>query len=101
MDRGQPSHAAWAAVAGDVFTAAGGMELTLRLVSEPTPQGPFESYSLLFDADAATGPAQGSLTLSHPDLGTVELFVVAIGSDDDGATYEAIISGRRAESADG
>ncbi|TDT14653.1 hypothetical protein BDK89_0208 [Ilumatobacter fluminis] len=101
LDSGQPSHAQWAAAQGDVFTAADGMEVTLRRVSDPTPQGPFESYSLLFDIAATTEPTQGNLTLTHPTLGTVELFVVAIGSDDGGSTYEAIISARRDETADG
>lgn len=101
MDSGQPSHAQWAAAQGDVFTAADGMEVTLRRVSEPTPQGPFESYSLLFDVAAATEPVQGNLSLTHPTIGAVDLFVVAIGSDDTGSTYEAIISARRQEAADG
>lgn len=101
MDSGQPSHGQWVAAQGDVFTAADGMEVTLRRVSDPTPQGPFESYSLLFDIAATTEPTQGNLTLTHPTLGTVELFVVAIGSDDGGSTYEAIISARGDETADG
>ena len=100
LDSGQPSHAQWAATQGDVFTTADGMEVVLRRVTDPTPQGPFESYSLLFDVAAATGPTQGNLALTHPTLGTIELFVVAIGSDDDGSTYEAVISARREEAAD-
>jgi hypothetical protein len=79
----------YARCVGDAFNASEPptSEWTLRSVSELTRHGEFESYSIEFEHAGASGD-QGTVTLEHPELGTVELFVVAIGPD----RYEAVFN---------
>ena len=63
---------------GDRFTAADGsvFELAEANALPQSPGAPREPFSLIF-----TGPAvaQGVYALEHPELGTLELFLVPVG----------------------
>ena len=79
----------YARCVGDVFTTSGppSFEWTLASVSELARHGEFETYSIEFESNG-TSSDPGTVTLEHPQLGTVELFVVAIGPD----RYEAVFN---------
>jgi hypothetical protein len=71
------------------------MLLTLHEVGEAVEQGPFVGYSLVFRGAADRPLGQGTYTLTHPETGEVEVFLVPIGPADDGThQYEAIFSHR-------
>ena len=90
---------------GETFTATPqeGEPFELVLTScEETPYGSAEEwreafqrvpFSLLFhDADASRFLPQQIVSLRHPDLGELELFIVPLGPDERGMRYEAVIS---------
>jgi hypothetical protein len=48
-----------------------------------------EPFSLHFLGPRFPVYGQGTYRVSHPDLGDIDLFMVPIGSSDEGITYEA------------
>lgn len=85
---------------GDAFevTLPGAGPLTLRLAdaqesAEPGgsgPQGqPRRQFSLLLRGPQEPLLPQALYPLHHPDLGDLDLFLVPVGRDGDGTTYEA------------
>ena len=69
-------------------------EWRLVAVSERRRYGDFESFSIEFETPAVTGQ-QGMITLEHPDMGELELFVVAVGP----GRYEAVFNQLVSENA--
>lgn len=65
---------------GETFIVAGGAGREWRLahVSELAQSGDYASFALEFEGAPAEG-SQGLVALDHPELGTCELFVVAVG----------------------
>ena len=50
-------------------------------------------FSLVFrSSDRERYAPQQTLTLSHPELGDLEVFLVPLGPDDTGMRYEAVFS---------
>lgn len=47
-------------------------------------------YSLLFRGSTGSCLAQSTWWLSHPELGTMPVFLVPVGASSDGFDYEAI-----------
>jgi len=75
-------------------TRAGRAQETLRLelVTIGRRQGPpghREPFSLMLRGPRSPVLAQGIFRLSNQALGELELFLVPIGADQDGITYEA------------
>jgi hypothetical protein len=67
-------------------------EVTLAAVSRGHPGPPREQFSLLFVGGPTPPVPQGMAVLRHDELGTVELFLVALGPGPDGQRYEAAFS---------
>jgi hypothetical protein len=56
----------------------------------PGPDGQERlQFSLFFRGRTAPLLPQATYSLSHPELGELDLFLVPIGADDDGVRYEA------------
>lgn len=55
-------------------------------------EGQRAAFSLLFRGPAATPLAQGTYLFEHSEVGKIELFIVPVGEDDAGRSYEAIFS---------
>ncbi len=53
-----------------------------------------ESFSLMFASDGDKRFDHGTYTMAHPSLGTLELFLVAVGRADRGQRYEAVVNRR-------
>jgi hypothetical protein len=51
-----------------------------------------EQFSLHFRGPASPALSQRIYRLSHPQLGTLEIFLVPIGRDPGGMTYEAVFT---------
>lgn len=69
--------------------------LTLTQVRATGPafaDGAREPFTLRFRSDAATALPQGIYPLAHPDLGTLEIFIVPIAVEDGAAVYEAVFN---------
>ena len=85
---------------GDTFRVAAESGETLDLVLvEAAAIGSERSYSQREEPFAVEfrGPSdpilpQGILKLEHEDLGTMELFLVPVGPDDEGLRYEAVFN---------
>ena len=88
---------------GEIFevTLPGPTPVALRLVdatesSEPGgrgPQGqPRLQFSLLLRGPQEPLLPQALYPLHHPDLGDLDLFLVPVGRDADGTTYEAVFA---------
>jgi hypothetical protein len=90
----------FAPLTGDVFALDAGEhgQLELELVDVRPgewPAGPAASrapFSLRFRGPREPIFAQQIVRLEHAGLGQLEIFVVPLGVDDDGATYEAVFS---------
>jgi hypothetical protein len=80
--------------AGFGLAAAGG-EIALRLV-EVNRAGPAlragGAFSLLFVSDPGPFLPQATYPISHPALGTLELFLVPLGRKHGGNGYEAVFT---------
>src|SRR4051812_29343833 len=75
--------------------AAGGAELELTLIEVKrlgTALRQGGAFSLLFVAAAGPFLPQATYTLTHPKLGTIELFLVPIGPSHGGNGYEAVFT---------
>jgi hypothetical protein len=67
-----------------IQTASGNVAVTLTSVDDkPAPQGG-ECFSLLF-VGGSEARSQNTYVVSHPALGTFNLFLVPAGSDENGA----------------
>jgi hypothetical protein len=81
---------------GQTFTVgeAGGTTIELLLVeataTEAGPQAPRPPFSLLFHGPAEPFLPQASYRFEHESLGVLGIFIVPLGRDEHGATYEAI-----------
>lgn len=88
--------------AGQEFSmAVGGSILSLVLTEvQPRPPLPAEfgiprqPFSLIFEGTRGTRCPQGTYSLTHPELGIFQLFLVAIGERAPGPVYryQAIVS---------
>jgi hypothetical protein len=83
---------------GETFTVGGddGAKVELLLV-EATPQdagphAPRPPFSLLFQGPADPFLPQATYRFEHPSLGVMEIFIVPLGHDEHGATYEAFFA---------
>ena len=85
---------------GSRFTAAGGASVILE---EATPRAPHpadrpglagESFSLVFRNDGRTALDDGTHVFAHSTLGTVRLFLVAVGTGRNGQGYQAVVDRR-------
>ncbi|GEM_PF-437476 len=81
----------------DAMVHGGAVEITLVSAEAlPLARGPELSrppFSLLFLGPAEEFLGQGIQQLSHPELGTREIFLVPIGRDADGAyRYQAVFN---------
>jgi hypothetical protein len=83
------------------LTAAGGVQepSTLRLsltaveaLEEPPWSVDRLPFSLMFSGPAAPIMPQGIYRLAHAELGSLELFLVPVQPDRDGARYEAVFT---------
>jgi hypothetical protein len=64
--------------------------LELIEVKESDPSPKIELFTLHFRGPAAPRMAQHIHRLEHDKLGTVEIFLTAIGADAQGITYESV-----------
>lgn len=62
-----------------------------ELSDHPGPGGR-KPFSLMFRAPAETPAEQGIYRVEHPRVGTLEMFLVPIGADDDGLLFEAVFT---------
>ena len=73
--------------------ADGPLQLTLMSVNErPGPGTRRQPFSLLFLGPADPVLPQRIYRLEHDVLGLLEIFLVPIGRDEDGTTYEAVFA---------
>jgi hypothetical protein len=87
---------------GEEFVVGeGGPQLSTALVGateghHPGGRGPDgverQQFSLVFRGPAEVPLPQGTYTVTHAELGRLELFLVPIGADADGLRYEAAFS---------
>lgn len=98
MDLADLDHETFERHAGERFTLRAGdgaLELTLSSVTagvapaDPQARTPF---SLVFEGPAEPVAGQATYRLEHPELGALDVFVVPIGADADGAGYEAVFA---------
>ncbi len=77
------------------FTAPDGTPLPFQVqleeVRQQVPGGP-ESFALRFRGPASPLLEQGTYPFTHPQLGTLALFVVPVARDAAGVDYEAIFN---------
>lgn len=96
MAEANPSHAAFAAAVHTQFKlqpeAAQPVELELVHVSELQSAPRQEIFSVLFRGPLETPLAQRTYQLEHLQMGTLELFIVPVGMDDQGYEYEAVFN---------
>jgi hypothetical protein len=99
LDLGDASRETFAEYVGDRFRIDDGRggsvpaKLTeaTAIGGPPSPAGR-APFSLLFRAPAGTGLAQGIHRLEHDRIGPIELFLVPLQPDADGARYEAVFA---------
>ena len=86
---------------GSVFTfhLADELEIDLELTSasrtptgNPAPADSDRPFSLLFRGPVEHPFGQGIQALSHPKMGTMQIFLVPIQPDAEGPLYEAIFT---------
>ena len=58
----------------------------------PGPEGRRHPFSLVFLGPPASVLPQQIYTVQHPERGPLDLFLVAIGADADGVSYEAVFN---------
>ncbi|MEA2219329.1 MAG: hypothetical protein QOJ35_1955 [Solirubrobacteraceae bacterium] len=86
---------AFTPLVGDAFAIAEPARLTLEL-SEASGAGEWpggrQPFRLLFRGPPDPVLPQAIYRLEHARLGALEIFVVPVGRDDDGTSYEAIFT---------
>ena len=68
------------------------LEIRLTQVSEKEESVLQEQFSLLFHGPIDEFMPQGTYTLRHTTLGTFDLFLVPIGQNQEGFSYEAVFN---------
>jgi hypothetical protein len=72
------------------------LELELTEVKDYNPgggePGGMERFSLYFEGPGDIMLKQGTLTLDHPEMGELMLFMVPIGRDERGFRYEVVFN---------
>jgi hypothetical protein len=100
---GVPSHlerSSYTGLTGDAFTASGGggsASLTLDGVGDlpDAAAGAVDAFALAFSGAASAPLHQGIRTLSHPALGSFDVFVAAVERPDDRQRYEVVVDRSR------
>jgi hypothetical protein len=103
VDLGTVSRETFSDHVGSGFTlgAAGegseGMTLPVHLTSaDAVGNGPADGgrapFSLMFSGPPEPIVPQGIYRLSHPELGALDLFLVPLAPDEDGARYQAVFT---------
>jgi hypothetical protein len=90
----------FAPLVGDRFTAHPGedeadveLELTAAVPAlSPGPEGARHPFTLTFVGPPGAVLPQRIYRLDHPGLGGLDIFLVPIGRDEAGTTYEAVFS---------
>ena len=83
---------------GDAFTVGGegGAKVELLLVEaerkDAGPHAPRPAFSLLFHGPGDPLLPQETYRFEHHALGVLEIFIVPLGCDEHGATYEAFFA---------
>jgi hypothetical protein len=98
LDLGAVTPDTFSPVVGQAFEAideAGNAHPLTLEACEPGPDGPRpdgmrQPFSLLFRGPAAEVLPQRIYSLRNAQLGTVEMFLVPIGRDQDGTRYEVV-----------
>jgi hypothetical protein len=67
------------------------VEVAVRKI-EPTEQQGMERFSAFFYGPSNIFLPQQTYTVSHPQMGEMELFLVAIANDQRGFRYEAVFN---------
>ena len=83
----------------ETFRVSGGEELVFeaRLIEvsamgeTPGPEGRLP-FSVVLRGPENEAPEQGIYSVDHDDLGSMEIFLVPIGPDDEGMKYEAVFT---------
>lgn len=93
-----PTLDTFAPAVGETFTVGGdgGAKVELLLV-EATPKNagphaPRPSFSLLFQGPAEPFLPQATYRFEHGSLGEMGIFIVPLGRDEHGTTYEAFFA---------
>jgi hypothetical protein len=60
--------------------------------SDPTEQAGMERFSTFFRGPSNAFLPQATYDVSHPDMGQMTIFLVAIGQDERGYQYEAVFN---------
>lgn len=64
--------------------------------AKPSPAPPGDRgrppFSLMFRGPAELQLPQATYALAHPELGTVEIFIVPVGAGTDGVDYQAVFT---------
>lgn len=88
----------FAPAVGETFVVGGegGATVDLLLVEATAkdggPHAPRPSFSLLFHGPADPLLPQATYRFEHGSLGVLEIFIVPLGRDEHGATYEALFA---------
>ncbi|HEU5063742.1 MAG TPA: hypothetical protein VFT79_11410 [Solirubrobacterales bacterium] len=88
----------FAPAVGETFTVGGegGAKVELLLVEaerkDAGPRAPRPPFSLLFHGPAEPLLPQATYRFEHRALGVLEIFIVPLGGDEHGATYEAFFA---------
>jgi hypothetical protein len=83
---------------GETFTVGGdtGPKVELLLVEatpkDAGPHAPRPPFSLLFQGPAEPFLPQATYRFEHGSLGAMEVFIVPLGRDEHGTTYEAFFA---------
>ena len=96
MAETSPSHADFAAALHTKFglrqDVSQPIELELIHVSQLQSASRQEIFSILFRGPLETPLAQRIYQLEHPHLGTLSLFIVPVGMNEQGYEYEAVFN---------
>jgi hypothetical protein len=65
------------------------LELELIKVEDLATSAKQERFSVIFRGPRDRGLSQGTYSFEHDKLGTLDLFIVPIGMEEDGVVYEA------------
>lgn len=94
--QGLPTREQFAEQTGSTFNVTFGPKSTVGMklieVNQRKRDDRHNIFSLLFLAPPETPVWQNLFTVEHPVLGTMELFLVPVGGDDQGIKYEAVFN---------
>jgi hypothetical protein len=94
----EPTLDTFTPVVGETFTVGGdgGAKVELLLVEampkDAGPHAPRPPFSLLFHGPADPFMPQATYRFEHGSLGMMEIFIVPLGHDEHGTTYEAFFA---------